>query len=110
MDLICEIDGETWLIDHKTSNNVQITHFIQCAVYAEMSPVKIDRIGVLHLRAKTRTSPAGKMQGKGWKIEEPKQSREELLKIWEHTRALYDFLNPNDRPYVISIPTELELK
>ena len=75
-----------------------------------MSPVKIDRIGVLHLRAKTRTSPEGKMQGKGWKIEEPKQSREELLKIWEHTRALYDFLNPNDRPYVISIPTELELK
>lgn len=109
MDLICEIDGETWLIDYKTSNNVQITHFIQCAVYSKMSPVKIDRIGVLHLKAKTRTSPAGKMQGKGWKVEEPKHSVEDLLKIWNHTRELFDFQNPDPKPKVLSYPTEIKL-
>ena len=35
-DCICEIDGELWVIDFKTSNHLQTTYDLQSAAYAQM--------------------------------------------------------------------------
>jgi hypothetical protein len=69
VDLKCYIDGEKWTIDYKTSTGVYDTHFRQLAAYNFCDPEPSDRLGILHLKAKTRTK-RGWMQGKGWKIDE----------------------------------------
>jgi ATP-dependent exoDNAse (exonuclease V) beta subunit len=50
-DLICEIDGELWLIDFKTSNQVHSTYELQTAVYSqcykECYGKEIQRQGIL---------------------------------------------------------------
>ena len=57
-DCICEINGELWVIDFKTSNHLQTTYDLQSAAYAQMyknALVKTaDRIGVLWLKSKSR--------------------------------------------------------
>ena len=34
-DMVCEIDGELWVIDFKTSNHLQTTYDLQIAAYAK---------------------------------------------------------------------------
>jgi hypothetical protein len=75
IDMICNIAEQNWLIDYKSGNYVHESHFLQIAAYAkawnELNPnYKIERAGILHLRASTQKEINGKMQGKGWKIEE----------------------------------------
>ena len=59
-DLIGVIDGETWLLDHKTSTSVHGSYALQCAAYAraevfidptgaEHPMPHIDHIGVIHI-------------------------------------------------------------
>ena len=59
-DLIGTIDGDTWLLDHKTSNSVHGSYALQCAAYAnaevfldpsgsEHPMPHIDHIGVIHI-------------------------------------------------------------
>ena len=68
-DMVCEINGELWVIDFKTSNNLQTTYDLQTAVYSkcfeECFGKKIDRSGVLWLKSSKRGPKAKKMQGKG---------------------------------------------
>ena len=51
-DLVCEIDGELWIIDFKTSNHLQTTYDLQTAIYAqcfeECFGKKVDRTGILN--------------------------------------------------------------
>jgi len=46
-DLVCEIDGELWVIDFKTSNSLQTTYELQTSVYTkcyeECFGKKVDR-------------------------------------------------------------------
>jgi len=72
LDRVFKIDGENWLIDIKTGN-MYSTYWRQVASYKVLwehfnPQFKIDRIGILHLNAQSRTD--GKLQGRGWKIEE----------------------------------------
>ena len=34
-DMVCEIDGEIWIVDFKTSNNLQTVYDLQTAVYGK---------------------------------------------------------------------------
>jgi hypothetical protein len=116
IDIVCKINGERWLIDTKTSGDIYDNHYVQLATYAMMWNEKypderIDRIGCLHLRARTK-GPArdGKtMQGLGWKIEEPSESPAELFDIFKHVKVLWHRLNPNERPMNLILPATVEL-
>jgi len=111
-DLVCMIDGERWLIDYKSSNAIHTTNRLQLAVYKAMyehlHKTKIDRYGVLWLKASTRTDK-GFMQGKGWQIKEFTDSYEKDIKLFKATRALWDEENPNYKPKNLSYPNTLSL-
>ena len=73
-DCVCKINGETWLIDFKTSNSLHKQYDLQLAAYAksieEAKGIKIDRTGILWLKAATRGEDKSgkKFQGKGWEL------------------------------------------
>lgn len=99
-DLVCTIDGETWLIDYKTSNALYKTNEMQLAAYRAMWDEKnsptIDRYGVLWLNSSHRTEK--QFQGIGWVLQEFTKSHDHNLKLYQHTRALWDEENPNYKP------------
>ena len=103
-DLVCIIDGETWLIDYKTSNALYKTNEMQLAAYVEMwnekNTPKIDRYGILWLNSSHRTEK--QFQGKGWVLAEFTKKHEHNLKLYHHTRALWDEENPNYKPKNLS--------
>jgi hypothetical protein len=114
-DLVCEIeiDGKTerWIIDFKTSNHLQTTYDLQGAVYAqcyeECYGKKIDRVGVLWLKSKSRKPATNgkKLKGKGWEMHESPRTQEENIAIFNHVKALFDIENPNPKPFDRSFPT-----
>ena len=71
-DLVCEINGELWIIDFKTSNYLQTTYDLQTAIYGkcyeECFGKKADHYGILWLKSTKRTFNKEKMTGKGWEI------------------------------------------
>jgi ATP-dependent exoDNAse (exonuclease V) beta subunit len=109
-DLVCEINGETWIIDFKTSNHLQPTYDLQCAIYAqcyeECFGKKIDRVGVLWLKSSKRKFSKEKMTGKNWEVYESPRTQEENLKIFSTVRTLFDLENPNEKPLFTSFRTK----
>jgi len=101
-DLIVEINGERWLLDLKTSNQLQTTYELQTAVYGqcyeECFGKKIDRYGILWLKSSKRKSAKGKMQGKGWEIVESSRTFEENIDIFKTVKRLFDLENPTHSP------------
>ena len=101
-DLVCEINGELWIIDFKTSNHLQTTYDLQTAMYAkcfeECFGKKVDRTGILWLKSSKRKAAKGKMQGKGWEIYESSRTIKENLDIYRAVRTLFDLENPNHKP------------
>ncbi len=105
VDFIGELtDGKVWLIDWKFGNAVYESHFLQIAAYKsawnENSELKIDKYGILHLKAKTRGRDRldKKVQGEGWSLIEPKESYERLFKIFTSVLNIYEFQNPVAKP------------
>ena len=119
-DLVCEIeiDGkmERWIIDFKTSNHLQTTYDLQGAIYAqcyeECYGKKIDRVGVLWLKSKSRgEDKSGKrLKGKNWEIHESPRTQEENIKIFNHVKALFDIENPKPTPYTQTFITSSKRK
>lgn len=72
LDRIVEINGKKILLDIKTSNSIQPTHWLQLSAYNELikqNGVKVDQVAILWLNAKTRTEgKKGAIQGKGWQL------------------------------------------
>ena len=72
LDRVVEIDGKIILLDIKTSNSIQPTHWLQLAAYNELikeAGVNVDKVAILWLNAKTRTDGKnGAIQGKGWQL------------------------------------------
>ena len=101
-DLIVEINGELWLLDLKTSNQLQTTYELQTAVYGqsyeECFGKKIDRYGILWLKSSKRKAAKGKMQGKGWEIVESTRTFEENIDIFKTVKRLFDLENPTHSP------------
>lgn len=117
LDIICNIRGERWLIDAKTSNMIHKTHELQLAAYATMwnltyPDYPIDRVGVLWLKAQTRgeDKQGKKYQGAGWQLKEFDKSYEENWKLFQHVRAIWDEENPNYKPKNLIYPDRLSLK
>jgi hypothetical protein len=101
-DMVCEIDGELWIIDFKTSNNLQTTYDLQTAVYGkcyeECYGKTPKRFGILWLKSNKRKHATGKMQGKGWEMYESSRSYEENLDIFLTVKKLFDLENPQHKP------------
>lgn len=116
LDIVCDIAGERWLVDIKTSNYIHKTHELQLAVYAKMFNEKnpdmpIDRVGILWLKAATRgEDKKGKnIQGHGWQLKEFDRHYEDSYKLFRHVRAIWDEENPNYRPKNMIYPDRLKL-
>tara|TARA_B100000902_G_scaffold163956_1_gene159044 strand:+ start:78 stop:836 length:759 start_codon:yes stop_codon:yes gene_type:complete len=111
-DLVCKINGELWVIDLKTSNQLQTTYDIQAAVYSrcfeECYDQKVDKVGILWLKSSKRGPKKGALQGKGWEVYESKRSQEDNLEIFRHVRALFDLENPNLKPISEKWPTTVQ--
>jgi ATP-dependent exoDNAse (exonuclease V) beta subunit len=101
-DLIVEINGELWLLDLKTSNQLQLTYELQTAVYGqcyeECFGKKIDHYGILWLKSSKRGAKKDKMQGKGWEIVESTRTFEENIDIFKTVKRLFDLENPTHSP------------
>jgi len=101
-DLIIEIGDELWLLDLKTSNNMQTTYELQTAVYGqcyeECFGKKINRYGILWLKSSKRKVSKDKMQGKGWEVVEPSRTFEENIDIFKTVKRLFDLENPTHSP------------
>ncbi len=117
IDLVCEIGGERWLIDFKTSNSIHTTHELQMAAYSMMFNEKnpempIHRTGILWLKAATRGADAkGKtMQGKGWQIKEFGRHYTEAFNLFKYVRAIWDEENPNYKPKNLIYPDYILLE
>lgn len=116
IDIICEINGEIWLIDYKTSNMIHQTAFLQVAAYRQawdyLNPhYKIQRSGVLHLKAQTRgeDKKGEKIQGDGWKIIET-ENYEDDLKFFNYCLDIWRRENKNARPKQEEYPFSFKLK
>ena len=111
-DLVCKINDKLWVIDVKTSNQLQTTYDVQAAVYSrcfeECYDQKVDNVGILWLKAPKRGPKKGSLQGKGWEVYESKRTQDENLEIYKHVRALFDLENPNLKPISEKWPTSVQ--
>lgn len=115
IDLVCQIGKDTWLIDYKFSNAVYESYELQVAAYAyawnRVSRKRVNRIGILHLKAQTRTIK--EFQGKGWKLHEPEMTPKDLLYNFISVRKIFEFkqlkgLLPKV-PSIVSLPIKVKL-
>ena len=113
-DLVVKMNDETWLLDIKTSNSIHKSYDLQLASYAkalgESKGIKIDRTGIIWLKAHSRGPSKQKnvIQGKGWKllqIDEIDKNFELFKMIYE----LYKLENPVTEPIYNSYPTTLKI-
>ncbi len=118
IDRVCVINGEIWMIDYKSSKYIWKSHFLQVASYIalwnRMYPeFKIQRWGLMHLRANTRgeDKKGNIIQGKGWKIEEAPKERgwNDFYKVFHHTKEIWNEENPNYVPKNEVFPDTLQL-
>lgn len=113
-DLIVEMDGEVWLLDVKTSNNLHRSYNLQLAAYAkaweEMFGQKIDRTGILWLKSSKRSESKkdGVYQGKGWEIKIVDEI-EENYELFQTIYKLYELDNPTTKPIYNHYPTKVSL-
>jgi len=115
VDLVCEINGETWLIDYKTSNYIHKSHELQLSAYARLwneSNLPIQRTGILWLKAATRgeDKKGVNIQGAGWQLKEFDRPYADAYKIFQATKVIWDEEHPNYRPKNQIYNTLLSLK
>ena len=112
--MICEIDGELWVIDFKTSNHLQTTYDLQGAAYAqcykECFGKEAARVGVLWLKSKSRgVDNSGKrLKGKNWEVYESPRSQEENIDIYKSVKRIFDLENPKHKPATTSFKTTVK--
>jgi len=113
-DLVCEINGELWIIDFKTSNHIHTSYELQAAVYGkcyeECFGVRPQRFGLLWLKSNKRKLNQEKMYGQGWEIVESSRSYEENLEIFGHVQALFNLENPSHKPNFLNFKTSAKLE
>ena len=111
-DLIVEINGEIWLLDIKTSNQLQLTYELQTAVYGqcyeECFGKKVDRYGILWVKSSKRKAAKDKMQGKGWEVVESTRTFEENIDIFKTVKRLFDLENPTHSPIFTEFRTSVK--
>lgn len=109
IDMVCNIGNETWLIDYKSGNAVYDSHFLQLAAYAKawelLNPQhKIQKTGILHLKANTRKEIDGKIQGNGWQLQQSDNSIDDDFEYFKYCQKLWWKANKNARPKILEYP------
>ena len=113
-DLIVKMDGEIWLLDVKTSNNLHRSYDLQLAAYAkaweEMFGQKIDRTGILWLKSSKRSvsKKEGVYQGNGWEIKVIDKI-DENFELFKTIYSLFKLDNPTIEPIYNHYPTKIKL-
>jgi len=113
MDYVCRLNGVVWYIDFKSSNAIHTTSFLQNAAYVKMwndsMEDKIEKAGTLWLKAKTRKTAEGKLQGKGWQVKESPKDLKADWTIFRHCHAIWRRENPTFKPLNLTYPTRIQL-
>lgn len=115
-DLIIELNGELWVLDIKTSNQLQTSYDLQTSIYGqcyeECFNKTPNRFGILWLKSKSRGEDKNnkRIKGKGWEIYESSRSQEENLDIFKNVRKLFDLENPNPKPQILTLKTTVKRK
>ena len=113
-DLVVKMDGEVWLLDLKTSNSIHKSYDLQLASYAkaleECKGIKIERTGIIWLKAHTRSASKkkGVYQGKGWQVKVIDKI-DENFELFNLIYRLYSLENPTVEPIYNSYPTTIKL-
>jgi hypothetical protein len=115
LDYVCKINGERWLIDHKTGSlydtaNIQLAALKQ--LWDEYYPKeKIDRCGIMHLDSthRGRDAKGKKMQGIGWSLVEV-EDVSERWQHFQHVHAIWKMQNPNFKPANYSMPDRISIQ
>jgi hypothetical protein len=113
LDLVCDIGKQTWLIDYKFGKGIYKSYWLQLMAYKkawlEMRGCKINKMGILHLKALTRKEAKGKIQGKGWQLV-PCTLDERWL--WRRFKNILDGFyldHPDPKPRYFSLPLKIKL-
>ena len=115
-DIVCEINGEIWIIDLKTSNQVVSTYEIQTSLYKvcyeECFQKKVAKTGILWLKSGSRGPDklGKKIKGKGWELIEPTRKHDKNIEIYKALRIIFDIENPKSEPVHFSFPTNIKRK
>ena len=115
-DIVCEIDGEIWILDLKTSNQITQTYEIQTSLYKECYEEcfhkKVAKTGVLWVKAGSRgpDKTGKKIKGRGWELVEPTRKHEKNIEIYKALRIIFDVLNPKNEPNHFSFDTVIKRK
>lgn len=113
-DLICEINDQIWVIDYKSSNQLQTVYELQTAIYSkcieELYNIKPERYGILWLKSSKRKEDksGNKIQGKGWELKESERSYEENIELFKTVKKLFDIENPNQIPNFVEFKTSIK--
>jgi len=114
IDLVIELNGELWILDLKTSNQLHFTYDLQLASYYtawnELHPEDpAKKYGVLWLNAKTRKTKEGEFQGKGWKLSLPEFPHEKNMEIFKYVHEIFKVENPNPVPIIDNYQNSIKL-
>ena len=115
LDLLCEINGERWIIDIKTSTAVHPSYFLQMSAYVkayeERYLQKVDRTGILWLKSSKRgpDKSGKKMQGLGWEIKEGDKTQDEYFDMFLHTYETYKMMHPEQEIELLTLPNVVKL-
>ena len=112
-DLIVRLQDKLWLLDIKTSNSLHTAYDLQLAAYAtawnETHNEKIERTGILWLKASTRSEGKGDaIQGKGWQLKVV-DDIEKNFKMFQNIQEIYKLENPDFKPMTELLPTSVKL-
>lgn len=113
-DIICEINNEIWIIDLKTSNQMQSSYEIQTALYKECYEEcygkKVAKTGILWLKSGSRgADKTGKqIKGIGWTLVEATRKHEKNMEIYRALRTIFDVENPKSKPVHFEFPVEIQ--
>jgi len=103
-DIVCEINGENWLIDIKTSNSLHRSYDLQTAAYAqawnETHNVEVTRRGILWLKSSKRGADKSgrKIQGDGWELKESEKTLQEDFELFKLAYKLFELENQEMLP------------
>jgi hypothetical protein len=114
IDYVCMLNGERWLIDHKTgslydSASIQTSAYKQ--LWDEYFPEQpIQRVGILHLDSthRGRDKTGKSIQGVGWKLIEV-EDIEKNFEDFKHIQAIWKRKNPDYKPFNLIYPAMYKL-
>jgi len=101
IDRVISMNGESILLDIKTSNAIYPSYWLQLAAYRTLlfnMGVQVDKVGILWLNAKTRTEgKKGDIQGIGWQMITKEHTANDY-KLFKATHELWKAENETSKP------------